>query len=187
MTVKLKAPNCYKTIDYYKYYRLIRPAGEKYNILERKYSKILQDVTLELMNIIIKEALLKLPYKIGTLFLKRTSVSPRIKDGKLVYNAPVDWGETNKLWKEDPEAKLNKKVIKVKPGNIYYIKYLSGFSNYGKMRYYSFTTTRSNKREKLKSLGQSKEILGMSYYDSLINKKFKPRGGQEVLRKITTN
>jgi hypothetical protein len=82
-----------------------------------------------------------LPYKFGYLILSR--FENYFKDGKPTYF--IDWGETIKLWKEDEEAKRNKKLVrKAVPYNV---RLLLKDSTYKHHSFYRFTPSRTNKRK----------------------------------------
>jgi hypothetical protein len=83
-----------------------------------------------------------LPYKFGYLTLSRIKNYYK-DDGTPTYF--VDWGETNKLWKEDEEAKRNKTLVrKVVESNV---RLLLKDSTYKHHSFYRFTPTRTNKRK----------------------------------------
>lgn len=71
----------------------------------------LYDVNTELMRLMIeKNQFLKLPYKLGTIGIFK--YKPKLKvlpNGRL--NLPIDMNATMKLWKDDPQAKENKKFV----------------------------------------------------------------------------
>jgi hypothetical protein len=97
--------------------------------------------------------------------LRRREVKPEMINGKVRYVAPIDWGETNKLWREDEDAKENKQLVKVKPGYVYFIKYLRSLVNKTKMKYYTFSTVRNIKRNKMKEVIESNHINALDFYD----------------------
>jgi len=84
-----------------------------YNISEFKHNKILKECNIEILNLIIKDAFeFNIPFKQGTLRVKKRKVIPRIdkKTNKPNFKSlGVNWGETLKLWSRDEEAK-NKKI-----------------------------------------------------------------------------
>ena len=47
----------------------------------------------------------------------------KIINGKLVYNNPIDWDATLRLWYKDEEAFKEKIVIKREVENIYFVHY----------------------------------------------------------------
>ena len=166
----VKASNSYRTRDYYKYYKLIKPINKEFHITRELYSKVLFDICGKIINVILDEGYIELPSRIGVIYLKRKEVKPEIKNGKFRYVAPVHWGKTLQLWKEDEEAKRNKQIIKVDPGNVYSIKYTRRYVNRRKMKYYSFEVVRAIKLNQLKNLAKNNSIKGMDYYNILKNK-----------------
>jgi hypothetical protein len=76
----------------------------------------------------------------------------------------VDWHSTKKLWAEDENAKIEKKIIKYPPGDVYQIKYIPDDALCYNMRYYNFRLLRSVQRNKLKNAAKSGKLQGLSYY-----------------------
>jgi hypothetical protein len=61
-------------------------------------------------NMILKNKFINLPYNLGNLaILKRQPEIKRKKNGNL--SLAIDYGETNKLWNEDPEARKNRRYV----------------------------------------------------------------------------
>lgn len=61
-------------------------------------------------NMILNNKFIKLPYNLGNLaIMKNKPEIRRKKNGNL--SLTIDYGETNKLWKEDPEAKKNRRYV----------------------------------------------------------------------------
>lgn len=56
----------------------------------------------------------KLGHGLGELQIKKKFPAPPMlnEDGTFRIRIPIDWAATNKLWKENPEAKENKKLIR---------------------------------------------------------------------------
>jgi len=46
------------------------------------------------------------------LFIKKDKRKPKIVNGKLVNNIPIDWKATNELWEKDSEAKEKKILVR---------------------------------------------------------------------------
>lgn len=96
--------------DYFKFYK------EKYGVVESKglYNNIITDFNNQLQDLIIEEGLIyKMPYLNLELLLKKEKRKPRIVDGKLINNLPIDWKKTNELWAKDEEAKEKKLLIRI--------------------------------------------------------------------------
>lgn len=94
--------------DYYKYF------VSKYSKVDRKvFSDVITDFNLALRELIILENLgYTMPGINFELVLKKEKRKPKIKNGKLLNNIPVDWQKTNALWKRDEEAKEKKLLVR---------------------------------------------------------------------------
>ena len=96
--------------DYYNFY------NEKYNkhdIDRVTFNKIITDFNKELRSLIINDSLsYRLPYIYFEIMLRKKERKPRIVNGKLINNIPVDWQATNKLWNSDEEAKEKKLLVR---------------------------------------------------------------------------
>lgn len=94
-------------LDYYKFYI------KKYNsnISKSKYTKLIQEFNEEIINLIIEDNLVyQLPYIGMEVMIKKDRRKPRIINGKVVNNTPVDWKVTKELWEKDKDAK-DKKIL----------------------------------------------------------------------------
>ena len=61
-------------------------------------------------NMILKNKFISLPYNLGNLaILKHQPKVKRKENGNL--NLAIDYGETNKLWRDNPEAKDNRRYV----------------------------------------------------------------------------
>ena len=99
----------YGITDYRLYYI------KRYNkdISKMKYNKIISEFNDELKKLIINEGLIyQLPSLNLEILIKKEKRVPRIKDGKLINNIPIDWKQTNLLWDRDSEAKEKKLLVR---------------------------------------------------------------------------
>lgn len=85
------------------------------------------------------------PLGMGKLYIQSTVRKPKLVDGKLVYNAPVDWNRTLELWATNPESKVSKQLVKMPPGKTYSIRYTKRHRSFKNRRYYLFSPTRKMK------------------------------------------
>jgi|TARA_R110000851_G_scaffold314588_1_gene476693 hypothetical protein len=96
--------------DYYNFYD---NNYEPYNVTRLIYNKIITDFNKELRKLIINQNLIyKIPYLYFEIMLKKEKRVPRIVNGKLINNVPIDWQKTNKLWAQDEEAKEKKLLVR---------------------------------------------------------------------------
>lgn len=83
-------------------------------LTQAEYSEIIETCNGFLMDIAVEKGVeVKLPYGNGKIkiFKYKPVVMRKTKSGEKRINLTVDWGATNRLWKSDPQAKENKKLI----------------------------------------------------------------------------
>tara|TARA_R110000772_G_scaffold54130_1_gene123503 strand:+ start:9529 stop:10029 length:501 start_codon:yes stop_codon:yes gene_type:complete len=105
-----KIKNHFGMPDYYTFY------NKRYdtNIDKATYNKIITDFNTKLQDLIIEESLVYfMPYINLELMLKKEKRKPRIVDGKLINNLPINWKATNELWAKDEEAKEKKLLVRL--------------------------------------------------------------------------
>lgn len=95
--------------DYYKFYL----ATYKEEVDRNTYGNVITDFNEQLKELIILENLsYTMPGINFQLVLKKEKRKPKIKNGKLLNNIPVDWKSTNALWERDAEAKEKKLLVR---------------------------------------------------------------------------
>jgi len=102
------------TKNFYRYYVKNTPKNSIYNLTPRQYGNILKDINIEIMKLIITTNFeLQITPRLGTLSIKKFKTKLVLdKNGDLIKTRlSIDFGKTNALWKVDPEAKKNKKVV----------------------------------------------------------------------------
>lgn len=106
-----KAKCDYGYNDYYNFYK------KKYNKVNRKiYSSIIKDYSKEVIKLILNEYLeYKIPFINIEIIIKKEKRKPKIVNGKLINNVPIDWKATLNLWNNNEEAKSKK--IRVRMNN----------------------------------------------------------------------
>jgi hypothetical protein len=131
------------------------------------------DVNERIMeNIIYKNLFFKLPFKLGTIMIFKAKPKLRFKkDGTL--SLPIDHKETNKLWEEDPEAKLNKKRIYFRNlhtgGYLMYFKWLKLGSNVNNIKGFEFVPVKGAKRKLSAALKDP--FIKIDYFERQTNYK----------------
>lgn len=138
--------------DYHRFY------NKKYGKIERKrYSNIITDFNLLLRDLlIINNVTYSIPSLHFHLVLKKERRRPKIVDGKLINNIPVNWPATNSLWKRDEEAKKKKLLVRYNNSHTsgYIFRILFKKTN-AKIKYrsvYKFQPNRQFKRDLAKKL-----------------------------------
>ena len=127
----------YGISDYYKFY-------SKINKIDKKlYNTIITDFNKEIVNLIIENNLIYyIPYLGFEIIIKKDKRRPRIVDGKLINNIPIDWKETNLLWSRDIEAKEKKLLVRYNNSHssgyvfrIYFKKFKTNIKNRNLFRF----------------------------------------------------
>lgn len=134
--------------DYYNYFKENNP---ELNIDYSTYKKVIQDFNKELVDLIINENVeYNIPYVGSSISIRKDKRVPKIVNGKLYNNAPVDWVATNKLWSEDNEAREKKLLVRHLNQHtskyvfrIYFKKYNLYFNN---KKLFNFKASRSFQR-----------------------------------------
>jgi len=133
--------------DYYRFYK------NKYDDPQSstKYSQVISDFNLGLRDLIIKKNVTyTMPGTNFHLVLMKDKRKPKIKDGKLVNNIPINFKATNALWERDPEAKRKKLLVRYNNSHTNHNVYRIYFKKFGcKLKansVYKFQTNRDFKR-----------------------------------------
>ena len=149
--------------DFYKYYcfdtfknkgkgRTVVEHDSTYALDRSTYTKILSEFNSAIAQEIMFDNLeYKVPVRMGVLSIKKKK--PKIyfnENNEMVNRMPVNWKATLEMWKEDPDAKEKKKLIKhTNEHTNGYVPfwYLNTYSaNFKYKTVYKFAATRTNKR-----------------------------------------
>lgn len=110
MRGKSKITADYGMKDYFKFYQEKYPESK---VTRAKYNKIVSKVNEGIIEMMLNEGLeYKIPHLNATIIIRKDKRKPKIKDGKVINNSPVDWVTTKKLWAEDVEAKEKKILVR---------------------------------------------------------------------------
>ena len=146
--------------DYYKFYN-----GRYNKFIDKKiFNDIITDFNLGLQDLIIEENLIYLmPYLNLELILKKEKRKPRIVNGKLINNLPINWKATKELWEKDKEAKEKKLLVRVNNSHtsgfifrIYCKKFKCSLKNRG---LYKWQTVRPFARKVTKAINNPDKII----------------------------
>lgn len=156
---KHKIKNSYGITDFFRYYK----KNYKSPIKDlRKYSDILKAINHEFANELAESGYdIKFPKHMGMLSIsKRKGVVWINKEGKLCSNRPIDYVATNKLWKDNPEAKKQKRIIRLEnphsDGYQFRIYYKRRTANYKNKKIYAVQFNRQMSRKFAKSIRDGK-------------------------------
>jgi hypothetical protein len=135
-------------------------------IEDKMYKEFLREFHENVIRrIVLKGMIYNMPAKLGIIELTFRYPTTIINDDMKIVrtNAPINYKETNKLWAEDPENRLNRKVIyhtnADTGGKIYGIKttlYRKSSSDF--LHAYSLKVVRRIRRELLAPAIKNKEI-----------------------------
>lgn len=139
--------NSYGVYDAYKYYRKNKPKGKQYILSESQYFALIRGVNKLVVEEVLNKGVIKLPHRMGEIFLYKHDFKPYFKDGQLIINKPVNWKETLKLWQEDEESKELKRLIRHDDGFVYYMKLVKRNSNHRNKEYYTLKFNDYSKTE----------------------------------------
>jgi hypothetical protein len=135
-----------------------------YYISRPKYGEVISAINSEIMNLVIDKGFkFKMPSRMGTIEIrKKKSVTYIDDNGNFINNLPVDWGATNKLWKEDSDAAEKKKLIRhTNPHTRGYVArfYLDkGAANFKNKRIYKFSPCREAQRDLAKAIHDNPQL-----------------------------
>lgn len=88
--------------DYKKFYEKKYNNGIKY----KNYNKIIKEFNEGLIDLILNEGLsYTIPFLLFEITVRKEKRIPKIKDGILINNNPINWKATKDLWEKDSEAK----------------------------------------------------------------------------------
>lgn len=150
MNRKAKYKPDYNKSHLYKFY--LNKYKEEHLIKQQpRYNKLIKEVNKKIINYLYQGFEVALPYKLGVLRINKIEpIYVFNEDGTLNVkksSTRVDWGTTNKLWKEKPEL-ANKTYIyheNYKTNGYYFkIAWLRPANNLkGLLKYYKFVPSRT--------------------------------------------
>lgn len=145
---KHKIRNSLGVYDGYKWYRKNKPDDKKYILSESQYFAIIRQINNLLADEIAKGNDIRLPYRMGTLEIRKYEKTVRIdEEGKVVTNLPIDWDSTLKLWYEDKEAYKNKILLRLDEREMYKIVWNKENLNFNNKVFYELVYNRDLKRK----------------------------------------
>jgi len=96
--------------DYYKFYTEVLGGKE---LSKKLFNQIITDYNCGVTELIIEENLtFYIPYLGFEILIKKDKRKPKIVNGKLINNVPIDWKATNALWDKDKEAREKKLLVR---------------------------------------------------------------------------
>lgn len=140
--------NSYGVYDYWKFYIHNRPKQRSYyKMSSAQYYKLLRAVNEYLIEILLKNAQVVLPNKMGEIVVLKKTARVRLDEkGKIRTNRPINWDATIKLWFEDPEAEKNKTLVRWDNSDVINIRYKKATAVYNNSPFYNLQVTRVVKK-----------------------------------------
>ena len=115
-----------------KWYNIGRP------VKKHEYYAIIRGVNNLLAQEIMQGNPVTFPSKMGKLELRKFEKGARMVRGRVSNTYPINWGATNKLWKEDEEERRKKTVIRYEVPFIYQVRYNVYNATYKNKGFYKF-------------------------------------------------
>jgi len=137
---------------------------DNFFLTRNEYVSLLKKINMKILEeIVLHNFAFNMPFRMGELSVKKRKQSVYIDDsGNVVNTLPINWGETNKLWKKDPLAKEHKKFIRHlnlhTDGYILFFNYCKRIAHYSNKTLYSFKATDIAKEFLNKSVMENKNL-----------------------------
>lgn len=133
--------------DYYKFYK----EKSKDPVDLKKFHRVISEFNKRIVDAIINDGLEYTPVASQLCFcIRKMTKKIEIINNKLVNKNPIDWKTTLDLWKENPEAKEKKLLIKHLNNHtskyIFRIKIIKCGYSYSNKKYYRFRPCRGFQR-----------------------------------------
>lgn len=134
--------------DYFRWYKKNNNDPVTYNV----YSDIISEYNKAVIDLMLNESLeYRIPVLHLLLTIRKEHRAPKIINGKLYNNRPINFSKTMALWAADEEAKKNKTILRYNNRHtsgyvfrIYCKKHESGMSH---KKLYKFKPSRQFKRD----------------------------------------
>ena len=138
------------SVGVYSVYKIIRK-NHWYNIgrplTEKEFYSIIRTFNKHIAEELSKGNDFILPYKMGTLEIRKYSPNITIKDGKLNTPLPIDWDKTLKLWYEDKESYDKKTLVRSDVKEIFRLIYNKSKAEYINKSFYELRFNREIKKK----------------------------------------
>lgn len=128
-----------------------------------EYAEIIRGFMKFIMRAVFNGETVELPARMGYISIKGKKVIPRFDENGEIVNLAPDWVKTGKLWKENPEAEKERRMIyhfnEHTAGVRYKITWDRSTTGAVNKMLYLFIPSRENKRTAWKSV-----LAGKEYY-----------------------
>lgn len=138
--------------DYYKKNNFSENTDSLFFMTRKEYNKIVTDLFTKIKDALIYENFeFNIPFRMGTICIRKIKRKVKIKDGKVIATLPINWKATLDLWESNPEAKEKKVLVKHinehSGGYVANYKYFKKKANYKNKSIYFFKPARGAARE----------------------------------------
>ena len=159
-----KVTNSWGVKDAFYFYRKNRPKESEYVLSESQYLKIIRLINNSLRKELSNGTEIVLPEKMGKLELRKRRPTVIFSNGKLKTNLPVDWDSTLKLWYEDEDSYLNKRLVRCESREVFKVYYNKYRADYQNKSFYQFHVNRELKKG-LKNNIKNNELDALLLYE----------------------
>lgn len=87
------------------------------------FAKIIRTVHREIVKELFEGHTIIVPYLKGKFSILKYKLKCGLKDGKVTTNRLINWPETNKLWEENPQLKIDKVHVRFDEPYLYKLKF----------------------------------------------------------------
>lgn len=131
------------------------------------FGMVLKDLNLLIADEILSGYSFKMPSRMGAMAVSKKKEFVAFKDGRAVTNRPIDFPATLKMWKEYPETKETRQLVrhlnKHTNGYIYKIAFNRSYATFKNKSVYSIQVNRYIKRKLAKNIFAGFEIDELVY------------------------
>lgn len=156
---KHSVTNSWGVYDAWKYIRRNKWLNLPRKVTQGEFYKIIRKVNLLLAQKLIDTGEVTFPDRMGTIEIRKRPTSLSIVDGELKISYPIDWDATLKLWFDDPQARIDKQLVRIETDEVFRVYYNKKNANYDNKTFYEFTPTRDLKNE-LKRFARAGRLEG---------------------------
>lgn len=149
------------------YYKLYLSKSEK-KVSQKTFNDVISYFNENIIKLMLEENVEYLfPNMAMRIVTRKEKRKPKIVNGKLHNNIPIDWKTTKELWESDEEAKEKKIIVRYNnshtSGFVFMIKLYRFGINYKNKRHYRFKASRNFARALAKRIKDEEKDKYDSY------------------------
>lgn len=151
-----KIKGSYGVYDCYKWLRKRHWIDIGERLTEKDFYMILRmTCNLVAKNISMGEDL-NLPYRMGIIELRKNPTDTYIKDGKVETTMPIDWDSTLKLWYEDKNSFIQRKLVRLIENEVFKIIHNKTTAQFKNKSFFRFKPNRDMKIDLKRNIREGK-------------------------------